>query len=404
MKKQIYYIMVVLGVVLMLFTACEYDGPDAVWDPNVAGEPSPVITGLDPAETAGPGVLEIVINGQNFAGPDQVAVYFDDVLADVKSSSPTQIVVYRPNLIQEDITIRVANQLSLEIAEFTPYTLTEVYEAVGEFESNTMLYALAVDLNENLYLMSRRLVYQISPDGVTSEYSATGFTNCTDMKTGPGGVLYFARNDEPMYRLAPGAAEDEQFIEMPNRVSAIDFTADGHLIAGGRESGLYMIDVDALTFGTFDLDFYGDYEIVSLRVYDGYVYVAATYRGSDDSAVEAGIWRNAIEGGSISESQELLIDWMTLDEYAEEDMNSITFDADGTLYIATSADTDPVILRYADGTMGTFYGGGIVPGPVDDIVWGNDGYLYFYRSGSDEFGRVLRLGMVVEGAPYFGRQ
>ena len=404
MKRQIFYIMGILGAALMLFSACAYDGPDSVWDPNSQGEPSPVITSIDPADSAGPGVQEIVINGQNFAELDQLAVYFDDVKADVKSSSPTQIVVYRPNLVEEAVTVRVSNQLSMEIAEFGPYEITEVYEAFGDMDPTTSLYALAVDLNENLYAMSRRLVYQVSPDGVLSEYTATSFVNCTDMKIGPGGSLYFCRNDEPLYRFVPGAAEDEQFITMPNRVGGIDFSADGYLIAGGRESGLYVINLNDLTFNTFDLDFFGDYEIVSLRVYDGYVYTAATYRGKDDNAVEAGIWRNAINGGTISEDQELVIDWTAMGGYSEESMNSITFDADGTMYIATSADTDPVILRYADGSLGTFYVGGLVPGPVDDIVWGNDGYLYFFRSGTDDFGRVLRLGMIVTGAPYFGRQ
>jgi hypothetical protein len=381
---------------LLLLGGCEYDDSEAIWDPDADLGGIPTITQIDPADSAGIGVTEIRILGESLGESEaKTGVYFESLKATIKQFSPTEIVVYRPALIGDDITIKVQVDGAYVIAKSWHYKIPAVYRSYGGFIQNGPISILDVSKDDNIYLMFRKDIYKVTPDETNYKVGAQGFTGTTsDIKMGPGGFLYMKKsNFATVYRLnvaAENAAlEAEEFGTLARKANYIDFDEYGNLYGGGTNAG-----ISVLKNGTSALvgDF-ADLDIKGLRVFDGYVYVF-------DS--ENNIWRAAIQdqNGTLA-NKEPVFAWANAGDYAASTLSAIDFAADGTIYCGTDH-ANPVFLLYADGTIEPLYPGILTP-TAKEIVWSNHGDIFVNQTttvGTPDL-YLLRVGK--EGAPYYGR-
>ena len=153
---------------MVMMTGCEYDVAQPLWHQDFEEPPTPVITQIEPAQVATPGVNIITIRGENFAeSPDTNTVYFGTVPAEIASTSATTITVRRPNLVIDSCTIKVISNQALVVAKYSPYKIDPVINRYGSFLDNVVLSIVAVDDAENLYVVetASRNIVKVTPDG-----------------------------------------------------------------------------------------------------------------------------------------------------------------------------------------------------------------------------------------------
>ena len=149
---------------------------------------------------------------------------------------------------------------------------------------------------------------------------------------------------------------------------------------------------------TSQAGFYADDEILGVRVYNGFVYLIVA-----GTSPEMAIWRHQIGANGTLGAQELVLDWAESGEFAGTDLNSLTFSADGIMYVATS-NANPIMMiypDYIDGHRDIIYKG-ILPSTVESFHWGTGNHLYMINGGSNW--TVYRIDMGAAGAPYYGIQ
>ncbi|MDZ7260940.1 MAG: IPT/TIG domain-containing protein [candidate division KSB1 bacterium] len=395
---------------LILQSGCEYNAPPSPWEESQKKEKIiPVITRVIPENNAGT-ASEITLIGEHFSPViEENNVYFNQVPAIIKSASDTQIVVYRPNIIGDSLVIKVTVAGAVGIARFSPYKMEAVVEDFGHFTDLEAILVCALDIEDRVYLaMGSMNVIRLNSDE-SRDLSFTGTTNTnlwTDMKIGSDGYLYLARHNNIIYRMAlegGSAAEYVKFASRNDRVKCIDFDENGNLFGGGKNTGVIVVrsSTDYKKLG-----YYGDYEINSIRIYNGYLYVVAKYSGTKEVEINTGIWRHPIQpDGSIGD-QELVLNWST-SPYGDANLNTMTFSEKGIAYIGTNDKETPVVMY--DPTTSSFKPlfFGIIPSPVDQLVWGNSTYLYAIINRNTRFdrgGQFLRINTGELGAPYYGRQ
>lgn len=393
-----------LFCIILILSGCSYDEPPLVYDPNPQMTPTPVITRVEPQGAAFAGLTEITLVGDNFSPVmEQNVVYFNNEKGQIKSATKTEIKVVPPNLIDDNVTIKVVVSGALAIAQFSPYNLKEISSEYGGFNDLDEVFSLAMDADENLYVQLRqdRLVIKITPDGQELPFSTLSFPKASDMSIGPGGYLYLIQsNSTNLVRIGPGGGNAEPFATLPGRCSFFDFDANRNILIAGRNTGIYAVSTGgAITttgqFTTFD--------IKAVRVFNGFAYVAAAYTGTSPSIPKNGVWRSQILS-AIGElgAPELVFDWAQAGEFATSTLNTITFSQDGELY-AGSTYKDPILIVRPDQSFEALYKSILKPSTLQ-MVWGNGNYLYVNRGGTPEMRRVIRIDMGKPGAPYYGRE
>jgi len=388
---------------ILLLSGCEYKGPNSSWDELEKREKIMVeIERVEP-EQAG-AASELTIIGTNFStNSEENWVYIENVRCVVKSCTDASIVIYRPNVVGNSLTIKVSVLNAINVATFSPYKMEAVVEDFGNFAGADAILATTVDQNENVYLaMNNTDVIRLKSDGSrdTEFLGTTDYSLWTDMKVSSDGYLYLARSNNIIYRLPKEGGSTEEYVKFTSRndrVNSIDFDENDNLFGGGRKT-LVVIRPD----GSYEkLGYYSDYDIASVRVYNNYVYVAA-----ENSST--GIWRHQIldQNGSLGD-QESVLDWST-SPYADANIYDITFSENGVIYIATDNNEVSSIIKYNPDTGSLeplFFE--IIPSAVEQLVWGNSTYLYAVINRNTRFdqgGQLLRINTGEPGAPYYGRQ
>ena len=395
---------------LVIQSGCEYKAPASPWEESLKqNKILPTITRIEPAEAGS--ASEITLIGKDFSPVDSLnAVYFNDVPAVIKSSSDTHIVVLRPNVIGNSITISVVVNGAVGIAKFPGYGLGAVVEEFGHFAGIDKLFAFAVDAEENTYLaMSGNSIIRLNPDGGRDlNYLGVGTTAVntslmTDMKVGPDGMIYMARSNNLIVRLPADADSDAvetvvTLADRADRIKCIDFDPSGILYAGGKNSDLIVIRsaADIIKAGV-----YKEYEINSIHVSGGFVYLAAVYTGKSSEAIKSGVWRHAVQADGSVGIQELVLNW-SAGPFSGATVNTIELSESGKVYIGSNDAQNPVVMVDPDsGEYRTlFYG--IIPSPVDRLAWGNSTHLYavIHRTSQFEDGcQLLKINTGERAAP-----
>lgn len=410
MREEIWKKAVLFGMVVLMAVpwGCEYKAPPSPWEEfEKKVKTPPEIHAVIPEKDAGC-ASEIIIKGAHFSPViEENNVYFNNKPAMIKTASDTELVVYRPNVVGDSVTIKITVAGAVEIAKFSPYRMKAVVEKFGPFSGLDAIVAFTVDRNENVYLaMNNNTVIRLDAQGFQdlSFLSKAPSSLWTDMKVW-GDWVYLARANNVIYRVSSTDTVVTEYVKLPNRsdrIKAIDFDANGYLFGGGKNSDL-MVFRSATDYQK--LGFYAQYEILSVRVYQGYLYVAANYTGTQGVSMAKGIWRHNIQSDGTVGPQEPVLDWSAT-PYASATISTLTFSENGILYIASNHNEYPILMY----NMNTgefrplFYK--IIPSPVDQIIWGNGTYLYALVNRNTRFdqgGDFLRIDTGERGAVYFGR-
>jgi len=400
MEKNLNQILHLSATILLLSLfvwGCEYDTPSEIYP--IKGAPDPIITVVAPDSAVG-GVLELKILGQNFSeNVDQNIVYFGTNEALVKQASATELRIIRPLKLSGATMIKIAVRDAFVIAEYGPYKLEQgivQLPAIGQVNTITM------DKNENLYADGDKTIYEITPNGELIEYGNIDFISSA-MRMGTGGYLYIQRNDNrDLYRIAPGGGTAERFARLRKRAHYFDFDQNGYIYSGSVKYGFCVTSPDGAT-STEIMGYTDTFQLNAVRVFNGFVYIAADTITVDPASSFSGVWKLEIKGNGELGEKILVYDWAKAGDFSESLINDITFAEDGDLYVATD-NLNPILIIHADGTAETLYAG-VLETPATQICWGNGNYLYLNKLGSeDEDSGIYRIVIGKQGAPYFGRQ
>ncbi len=387
-------------ILIALFIRCEADNPASIYDPDKIGNPTPVITKLIPADSSLAGIGKITIIGENFSPTaEENLVFFDKTKVEVISATETELKIKTPNIIGDSIGVKIAVQGAYLFSNVFNYKLAPAVWEYGDFDEYDDAYGLAMDSDENLYVsLAGKKIVKVTPTGEQLDYSATLTDKASAMKMGPGGYIYYVNLLQYMFIIPPGGGTNEIFAILPGGVFDLDFDSNGNIFCGGSGKAIYCIKADGSNRTVAD---YNSIYIKSVRVYNGYVYIAGEYTGEDSIAVQIGIWRNQIlnADGDLGDA-ELVFDWGSKFNYT---VHSINFSANGDLYVGTDA-PEAIIIIHPDGSYEPLYPGVIEPESYA-LCWGNRNYLYVNRRSIDPAKkRIIKINVQTNGAPYYGRQ
>ncbi len=385
---------------LVFLQSCSNDYPPSLFDPNEKFNPDPQITSIKP-DVAFAGVDTLTITGKNFsAEKDDNAVYFNGEKGTVVSSTTTEIKVIAANVIDDSVKIQIRVKNALKFAEYYPYKLEPIYVEIGGFDDYDDPYGIAVDKDENVYVsLNGQPVQKITPNGDVSDYSKLVRGLATHMRWGPDGGIYYVFGLQYLLKINPGGGGDGLFAVLPGGAFDLDFDADGYIYCGGGGNAIYRVAPDK---SVKTVKKYPWIYINSVRVYDGYLYVAGKYTGTDTTQIMNGIWRNKILAGVDSlGATELVLNFDNY--YYGSEIMAITFSEDGDMLIGTNQD-EGILVLHKNGSLTPLYPGILGP-DVYTMVWGNGDFIYVTRKNTDVTKRrVLKINTRKKGAPYFGRQ
>jgi len=407
----------IFSIILILafsFISCEEEAPLEVYTDD-PGAPSPKINSITPSDSVYSFVTQIRITGENFSSSTDAVngnrVYFDNQPGTIISATSTEIVVLSPDISGDSLKLKVVAPPAIPIAEYYPYEIFASVDKIEQFNPLESVTAIELDPEANLFAFVtdslRGRIYKVTPGGVKTEYGTAPFPSASDMKFAPGGYLYIQQSgSRNIHRIAPGGGAAQVFISLPNnndRMRYYDFDENQNLFASGIRTGIFAINHqsgNAVKVGS-----YANHDIKSIRVYNGFVYVAATYNGTNTSFPPEGVWRSQIlsANGDLG-NPEVVFDWSVTGFKAGSLAGiPITFSSAGDMFIGIDGDNS-ILIVHSDKTYEYLYPGFINP-TSQQIVWGNGKFLYQNRVSSDVSIRgVYKIYTDRFGAPYYGRQ
>ncbi len=392
----------IAGIVLFLalLNGCANDYPDSIYNPNEQYKPDPVITSVVP-DSALAGIDTLQIIGKNFSPViEENRVFFNGTKAQVFSATPTLLTVKAPNVPGDSVKIRVNVKGALLFAEWFPYKMNEAAMEFFKFGKFDDAYAIACDLEENIYAaLKGRKVIKITQSGERIDYADITVDKASGMKVGPNGDIFYLNVLQGIFRIPAGGGNDEVFAILPGFAYDLDFDQNENIYCGGGGNAIYRVKLDKSVKTVLDLP---DISITALRVYNNYVYFGGTYDGSDVNQPATGVWRSEITSadGDLG-TPEVVFDFAA--NFTGYEILSMTFSEDGTLYIGTDA-PEAIVAVSPSGDFSALYPGVIEPVSFY-MTWGNSNFLYVNRKDDDpENRKIIKLNMLKNGAPYFGRK
>jgi len=423
MRTQNLFSCLIIGLILIGGIGCEYDDyPDPIWNPDDAGGATPVITSLDPPDVAYDGLTTVTISGENFSPTlTENQVTFNGVTATLNTelSTAAQLVLTMPIVIT-DASLNAISGVQVMVAVQGAYA-GAVYDqdfrierAVIEWGSfigekpEKLPNAVAVDADENVFIAGTdKILYKVDTLGVRTEFGTGLSATTNDLKMGPGGTVYFCRNNPYVYRVDAAGGAADRWHRVGSKIACFDFNVDQNLYCGGKNDSLYFIDITAETNRGVALA--EDYSYTAMRVYDGYVYVAGVYEGTDVAVtVTEAIWRHEILAGDELGPRELVYDWADAEYSTDQNILSMVVDSDGLFYIGLSESAGPAIvtINFATQAIEPFYNA-VLTSPATHLSWGNGNYIYCARtmnSSTDELPTgAFRIAQSLTSALYYGR-
>ncbi len=379
-------------------------------DPGVPAE----ITKVTP--TSGySGVTIITIDGKNFAPiAEDNSVYFGPAKAEVLSASETKLVVKAPIIIRDSLLIQISKpNVEAYNSDSTLFNLTSAVNKYYPFLDNQEPYVATSDKDGNLYFSYIEKakgmgVYKISTDGTLSEFAPKGGeTTFNDLKYHSDGYLIGVYGNKAIFKIEEGV-KPKVFVNTKQnsiKLNAFDFDKDKTIWAGGKGGKIVSAKPDK-SFKLFDYD----QNIAGLRVFNNYLY-AISGEPNKQNIVKFPI----VSPDSIG-AVETVFTFSANVEFGVL-ANSLTFDEDGVMYIATSplsADTDPIdpimFFNATDGSFGTWYPG-LLESAISSFTWSSGTNLFVIqdrypldRETKPTFNQtIIKIDMERLGAPEFGK-
>jgi len=254
-------------VLIIFFISCEDNQyPEDIWDPDDQGLPTPIITSIDPPDSAFSGADEITITGQYF-NQDKTnnLVYFNSELAEILQASETVLVISPPAILGDSITIKVAAVGSFLFAVYDNYKLVPRMIKYGEFDAiEESAWGLEADADENLYVG-----LSIFPEGSIDKLIPPSGDRINDfihallatplsLKIGPDSNMYYVDGANPYIIRQEISTGAPGYNTLPSVSIDLDFDQHGNLYCGGIGGEIYCVKSD-MTNSTV-----ADYEGISI--------------------------------------------------------------------------------------------------------------------------------------------
>ena len=394
----------ILPISLLTFSCEDPNYPENIWDEDDQGNASPSISSVEP-EAAFAGIDTLTISGQNFSeNTSENLVYFNNMLGEVINATSTSLRVITPNLVSDSVQIRVAVQGAFLFADHSSlYTLTAAVLDYGPFDQFTDIFSLDLDRDENLI---------VSMDGTpnaefwmvdTNQDSAVwsgALAKGSGMKLGPTGSVYFVNYQRFLYKDEQGTPKEnsEIFKRLNGNATDLDFDSYGNLFVGGAGSTVDVVDInddDGLTSGVTEAKNLDTLDILSLKVFNDYLYMLTTTVTSDQAIYKMQILDDS---GSLGDL-ELVFDWSAYTNKLSSAL-CFTLSESGDLFVGSDSDDQP-LTYIQNGNASGFYSS-ILTAPISYMAWGNSNYLYLINK-TEETNRVQRVDTRMSGADYYGR-
>lgn len=402
--KNTFIISSLFSFVLLLISCDPETTPTAFKDLPSGG--TPVISSISPADTGLAGITEVTINGQNFSADIlKNIVYFNEHVAEILQVSETQLIVKSPNIVEDSVEIKVAVE---GVPLFSETFLLDLKSAIHEiypFQDFQIPYALTTDKEGNVIF---NLVVsglstgfsKINSAGIIEDYAAKGGESFyTDLRYGNNGKVYGTRNPavRALFGSEPGASPGAVIVSSDESVQLFSLAIDNNfnIWTGGSQGNIFRVTPDEVDKKEFPTEL----TIKSLRFFNGYLYAVANMDTTQS------IWRfSVISSDSLGSAEEYFNISNNLEGYI---VNAITFSEDGKLFMGTSAEgnnPNTIVYLTTDKTLKQFYPG-ILSGPVLNLAWDKDIFLYYTRGkvGEEQLQSIVRINTGMLGAPYFGR-
>ncbi len=395
--SRLIIIFVCLLLLIIWVVSCENEYPDSLFNPEAPKGDTPEIESISPAEGSLAGVGQVTINGKNFSGTlNDNFVFFNAERAINVEASPNKLVVIAPNLFGDSIKVKIAVHKVELYSDTKFYKLIPAVKVHGELADGDETHGIAVDTENNVFVSaSGKIIRKIASDGKTTAYKENlTFLKANNMKMGPGNTLYCtvaAGRVRKIATLDPQGVEGT-FVSLTGNPGDLDFDENKNIwvtVLGD----IYLVKSDKTAKKILSLPV----TLVSLRVFNGYVYVT----GSDAGTGEAKIWRMKINGENL-DAPEVVLDLTTATWLEGKTVNCLTFSADGEMVLGTNHEKGIFIYRESDKSASPLYPGLIAPS-IYAMTWNETHYLYASQQLNDG-AKVLAIDMAKAGAPYFGRK
>jgi len=373
-SRKLLMLAVILAIVLLSFlliSGCKMDVTEPIWEKPFTEPPTPKITSVVPPQAVA-GVSIITINGENFANSTGTnTVYFNNTPSEVISSTPTTIVVRRPNVATDSAVIKVVSNQALTAVKYSPYKVEQVTERYGDFSENITLNVVVADNLENLFVIEGLNVHKVSPNG-EKRVIATANRTALDAKVGPDGNLYLTGSNRAIDKVDVTTGDVSRWVQMPSgkNVRYGDFDDNGNFYTGGNKTDLLVVESNLSVKPA--AGFYIGNEILAVRAFNNYVYVVAK---KADYADTANIYRHQIDASGNLGAQELVLDMRTTGDLSSRAIIGLTFSTAGIMYLATDAVNPIITYNLADGKVDFLYKEILHP-YCKSFCWGVGNFIY----------------------------
>ena len=396
---------VLLGFFIFILSCEESDAPDSIWDGNDQGGSTPIVNTVEPSQGAFAGIDTLTIIGQHFSDNlSENLVYFNGMLGNVVGASSTSINVVPPNLVSDSVQINVAVQGAFVFGKYENlYTLSAAVLEYGPFDQFTDIYSLDLDRQENVIVSMNATPdaqFWIVDTNQDSAVWSSALAKASGMKLGPTGSIYFVNYQRFLYKDEQGTEKEdtEIFKRLSGNATDLDFDENGNLFVGGTGSTIDHVDIyneDGLTDGVTEAKNLDTLDIISLKVFNNFLYVLTTTVSSDQAIYKIPILDDSGTLGDL----ELVFDWSN---YTNREASALclTLSESGDIFVGSDWNTQPLTM-IQNGSASGFYNT-ILTAPIVYMAWGNGNYLYVINK-TEDTNRVQKIDTRITGSDYFGR-
>lgn len=373
--------LILVVLLLLLIIGCEYEVAEPSWYDDYTRPPEPVISWIEPADSATAGINLIKIYGSNFTTPPIAnKIYFDNVRSEVVDGNNDFLVVRRPNISGDSIVVKIASDSADVVVSYDQlYKVSKVWQKYGGFVENVELGALTVDAYGNLFVVQKSpaTVYKVDSTGNRANLGDATRVVASDVRVAPDGNLVIVKEYRRTYRYYVATQEEVEWLDSGSSKKTPksgDFDRFGNFYFGGVGTDLRVLaditDSTGVPSGLYPND-----EIQYIRVFNDYLYVMI---GSPPT----GIWRHSVSSDGTLGAKESVLDWADVGDYTEAIPRTFTMSSTGDLYIGLEDDQSIMIWNSADNSADILYKD-IIPSYAVHLEWGPDRYLYMLIGGEE---------------------
>lgn len=408
MKNLYKLLFLVAALGISILYSCSEETAPSLYDPGkYQFREDPVLNSIDPPGSALAGVTILTLTGNNFSDvPGETSVYFNGVKGQILSVTPTQIQVKPPVVVADTVLVKVKVAGALNLSNTLIYKLTAAVQEVYKFDPNNgeTPWAVTFDNNKNMLVsVEAKGVWKFAGEANPNKaYIPKGAeTKWNTLRQFSNGDVYASKSLRGIWKLTQGITPpNAPWVVTPSGTVLIDFDFDQNtnLWAVGSNNFIFRIRQD-LTVAQFPFQA----QLRAVRVFNGALYVAGLKAGVE------GVWRIPIDASGNLGTEELYFN-MTANISGVK-INSMTFSADGDLFLGTDRSPDPIIIVKPNGSYQTLYEGVIPAKNIVSMYWPDGNFLYVTREAERDAtsGQIIstqtifKIDIQKPGAAYFNQ-